>query len=111
MRIREGSKFFLFGPSNCGKTFYVIDFLLNIENFMETYPRKIIFVYTIWQMKYDEILNLVDYFIEDSSDLEEQINSLCKGEATLIIFDDMIGSERLKFVAKFFTVNGRHSYS
>ena len=108
LRIRDGSKFFLFGPSNCGKTFYVVDFLLNIENFTENYPRSIIFVYTIWQKKYDEIMSLVDYFIEDSDQLENQINERCKGQPTLIIFDDMIGSDRLKFVAKFFTVNGRH---
>ena len=108
IRFNNGSKFFVFGPTNCGKTWWWVDFILNVENICSSVPKTICLIYTIWQEKYDEMKNNIDYFIKDSQELESQITNICKGQPTLIIFDDMLNSQNLPFLAKLFTVNGRH---
>ena len=52
--------------------------------------------------------NLVTHFIKDSENISDQINELATGEPIFIIFDDMINSKSLPYIAKLFTVDGRH---
>ena len=55
IRLKENFKLFISGPSRCGKTFFVADLLENIETFAKEPPKKIIYVYNVWQSKFDEM--------------------------------------------------------
>ena len=35
IRFNNGSKFFVFGPTNCGKTWWWADFILNVEKVVD----------------------------------------------------------------------------
>ena len=71
-------------------------------------PTKVIYVYKVWQSKYDEMLSLGVNFKEDNDNIVHDIKSNVTGEPTLIIFDDLIGSSSLKEIANLFTVDARH---
>ena len=50
----------------------------------------------------------VNIFIKDDDNLESNINEYARGRKSLIIFDDLISSNSLPYIAKLFTVKGRH---
>ena len=113
-RIIENFKMYISGPSRCGKSIFITSLLKNKEIFMKKCPEVICFVYSVYQ---EEIYNqlrdgVVNYFIEDDDQLERNIQRIVeenKGKSTLIIYDDLINSNNLSFIAKQFTVTGRHS--
>ena len=53
-------------------------------------------------------LTNVDIFIKDDDNLESNIQKYANGKKPFIIFDDLISSSSLPFIAKLFTVKGRH---
>ena len=65
IRLKENFKLFVSGPSRCGKTFFVSDLLENIESFTKVPPLTIIYIYKVWQSKFDEMKSLVHVFLED----------------------------------------------
>ena len=67
-----------------------------------------IYVYKVWQPKYDEMMSLGVNFKVDHDNIVDDIKSNVTGEPTLIIFDDLFGSSSLKEIANLFTVDARH---
>lgn len=109
LKLIEYFKIFVGGPSRCGKTFFVVDFIQNIERICKEPPTNIIYVYKVWQPKYDEISGMVTLFIKEQEDLVEKIKSHCSSnQSSLIVFDDLINSKTLKEIANLFVVDGRH---
>ena len=48
------------GPSRCGKTYWVVNLLLNAEEHIKPTPKKIVYCYAHWQPKYDVLKKLTD---------------------------------------------------
>ena len=91
VRLKENFKLFISGPSRCGKTVFVSNLLEKINEFAKMPPTKVIYVYKVWQPKYDEMLSLGVNFKEDHDNMVNDIKFNVTGEPTLIIFDDLIG--------------------
>jgi len=108
IRLKESFKLFISGPSRCGKTFFVSDLLENIDSFAKVPPSTILYVYSVWQTKFDEMRTLIDTFIKDSEDAINQIKERALGQSIFVIFDDLINSKSLPEIAALFTVDGRH---
>ena len=108
LRLIENFKIFVGGPSRCGKTFFVVDFIQNLKNISKIPPTNIIYVYKVWQPKYDEIRKLITVFIQEQEDLLEKIKEHLSDQPSLIVFDDLINSKSLKNIAQLFVVDGRH---
>ena len=108
IRLKENFKMFVSGPSRCGKTVFVSKLLENIHAFAKIPPVKVLYIYKVWQPKYDEIVSLGVNFMEDSDNIVNDIKSSVSGQPMLVIFDDLIGSSSLKGIADLFTVDARH---
>ena len=108
IRLKENFKLFVSGPSRCGKTYFVSDIIENIRGFAKQPPSNIIYVYTVWQTKFDEMRSMIDYFVQDDGDITEKIKKMANGKPTLVVFDDLINSKSLSGIAKLFTVDARH---
>ena len=108
IRLKENFKLFVSGPSRCGKTFFISELLENIETFAKDPPETILYIYKIWQTKFDEMKSVVDGFIEDNENVVHQIKELALGQRVFVIFDDLINSKSLVDIATLFTVDGRH---
>lgn len=55
-------------------------------------------------------MSSVDIFIKDDDNLKTNIEKYTQGKKPLIIFDDLISSTSLPFIANLFTVKGRHEH-
>ena len=55
IRLKENFKVFISGLSRCGKTVFVSNLLERINEFAKVQPTKVIYVYKVWQSKYDEM--------------------------------------------------------
>ena len=108
IRLKENFKLFISGPSRCGKTFFVADLLQNIQTFAKQPPSLVIYIYKVWQSKFDEMNNVVHIFLEDQKDIVDKIKEYATGAPILIVFDDMINSSSLSELAPLFTVDARH---
>ena len=108
VRLKENFKLFISGPSRCGKTFFVADLLQNIQTFAKQPPSLVIYIYKVWQSKFDEMNNVVHIFLEDQEDIVDKIKEYATGAPILIVFDDMINSSSLSELAPLFTVDARH---
>ena len=64
IRLKENFKLFVSGPSRCGKTVFVAKLIENIHSFAKQSPNLIIYVYKVWQDKYDEMGLLGVNFME-----------------------------------------------
>ena len=71
IRLKEGFKLFVAGPSRSGKTYFIDTFIKNLDVFATHPPKTIVYVYKVWQPKYGEMK--VDYFIEDCEDLDKKL--------------------------------------
>ena len=111
IRFCENFKIFACGPSRCGKTCFIIDIIQNLQTIAKMPPNKILYVYKVWQQKFDELKEsgIVDHFVQDQKDLIKKLKTLSKGESSLIVFDDLINSSNLQDIANLFVVDGRHS--
>ena len=108
IRLKENFKLFVSGPSRCGKTVFVAKLIENIGHMAKKPPRMIIYVYKVWQDKYDEMKSLGVNFILDNCDIVNDIKAAAQGDPLLVIFDDLIGSKSLEEIASLFTVDARH---
>jgi hypothetical protein len=108
IRLKENFKLFISGPSRCGKTFFVSELLENIESFIKEPPETVVYVYKIWQSKFDEMKTVVDLFVEDNVNVVQHIKEVSVGQRIFVIFDDLINSKSLVDIATLFTVDGRH---
>ena len=71
LRLKENFKLFVTGPSRCGKTVFVSKLLENIHNFAKLPPTKVLYIYKVWQPKYDEIMSLGINFMEDNEKITQ----------------------------------------
>ena len=55
----------------------------NISSFAKQPPSTIIYVYKVWQQKYDEMMSLGVNFILDSDKVVDDIKSAASGQAVL----------------------------
>ena len=108
IRLKENFKLFVSGPSRCGKTFFISELLENIDTFSKDPPETVLYIYKVWQTKFDEMKSVVDGFIEDNENVVQQIKKLALGQRVFVIFDDLINSKSLVDIATLFTVDGRH---
>ena len=108
IRLKENFKLFISGPSRCGKTFFVSELLENIDTITKEPPETIIYVYKVWQSKFDEMKNVVHIFMEDNENVIQNIKDVAQGQGIFVIFDDLINSKSLVDIATLFTVDGRH---
>ena len=108
VRLKENFKLFISGPSRCGKTFFVADLLQNIQTFAAQPPSRVIYIYKVWQTKFDEMKSVVHIFMEDEKNIIDKIKEYATGVPILIVFDDMINSSSLSDLASLFTVDARH---
>ena len=69
LRLKENFKVFISGPSRCGKTVFVSNLLERINEFAKVPPTNVIYVYKVWQSKYDEMLSLGVNFKEDHDNI------------------------------------------
>ena len=111
IRFCENFKIFACGPSRCGKTCFIIDIIQNLQNIAKVPPNKVLYVYKVWQQKFDELREsgIVDHFVQDQTDLVKKLKTLSNREPSLIVFDDLINSSNLQEIANLFVVDGRHS--
>lgn len=111
IRFCKNFKLFACGPSRCGKTCFIIDIIQNLNSIAVAPPTQVIYVYKVWQQKFDEIeeSGLVTHFVKDQEDIVEIVKEKGKGESILIIFDDLINSPNLPEISNLFVVDGRHS--
>ena len=108
IRLKENFKLFISGPSRCGKTVFISKLIENISSFAKQPPSTIIYVYKVWQQKYDELMSLGVNFILDSDNVVDDIKSGASGQPVFVIFDDLINSPSLSSIANLFTVDARH---
>ena len=108
IRLKENFKLFISGPSRCWKTFFVSDLIENIDGFSKQPPSTIVYVYKVWQTKFDELSSIVNIFLADSEDVVNQLKELAVGQPIFVIFDDLINSTSLAHISNLFTVDGRH---
>ena len=108
VRLKENFKLFISGPSRCGKTFFVADLLQNIQTFAKQPPSQVIYIYKVWQSKFDEMKSVVHIFIQDEKNIIDKIKEYATGAPVLVVFDDMINSSSLSDLASLFTVDARH---
>ena len=108
VRLKENFKLFISGPSRCGKTFFVADMLQNIQTFAKQPPSLVVYIYKVWQSKFDEMTNVVHIFLEDQKNIVDKIKEYATGSPILVVFDDMINSSSLSELAPLFTVDARH---
>ena len=111
IRFKENFKIFLCGPSRCGKTVFIKDLLENMSSITKQNISKVIYVYKVWQSIFEDMHSqgLVNIFLEEKDNIIEKIKNLAYGEASLIIFDDLINSKNLEEISNLFVVDGRHS--
>ena len=84
-----------------------MDIVKNIDSFALAPPKKVIYFYKEWQVKFDIMkASMGVEFIEENDNILELVKDL--GTSAFIIFDDMLNSTNLKSVAQIFTVHGRH---
>ena len=86
----ENFKLFVTGPSRCGKTVFVSKLLENIQNFSKLPPTKVLYIYKVWQPKYDEIMSLGVNFMEDNDNVVNNIKSSVSEQPMLVILDWLI---------------------
>ena len=82
--------------------------LQNIQTFAKQPPSFIIYIYKVWQSKFDEMKSLVHVFLQDDENIVSKIKEYANGNPILVVFDDMINSKSLANIAILFTVDGRH---
>ena len=108
VRLKENFNLFISGPSRCGKTFFISDLLENIDSFAKQPPSTIVYVYKVWQAKFDEMKSIVNIFVKDNENVVNEIKRLAAGQSIFVIFDDLINSSSLADISDLFTVDGRH---
>ena len=79
IRLKENFKLFVSGPSRCGKTVFVAKLIENIQSFAKQPPTSIIYVYKVWQNKYEEMQSLGINFMKDNEKAVENIKSAARG--------------------------------
>lgn len=110
IRFRENFKIFVAGPSDSGKTTFVVDLIKNIHHVAVSPPNKIMYYYTEWQSKFDDMksMGIVNLFIKDDDDISFELEKMSETNKLMVIFDDMMNSANIHYIAQLFSVTARH---
>ena len=90
IRLKENFKMFVSGPSRCGKTVFVSKLLEKIYAFAKQPPAKVLYIYKVWQQKFEELLSLGVNFKKDYDNILNDIKASVSGEPIVVIFYLMI---------------------
>ena len=74
----------------------------NIQSFAKESPATVVYVYKVWQSKFDEMKTVVDLYVEDNVNVVQQIKEVALGQRIFVIFDDLINSKSLVDIATLF---------
>ena len=72
IRLKENFKLFVSGPSRCGKTFFISELLENIDTFSKDPPETVLYIYKVWQTKFDEMKSVEEGFSEEYENIVQQ---------------------------------------
>ena len=95
------------GPSRCGKTYWVINLLLNANERIKPAPKTIVYCYSHWQSKYDMLKENMDQVqwhkgMPTKSYLDEITNAI-------VVLDDLMSeSVNDKTLMSIFTKQSHH---
>ena len=113
LQIKEHFKIFMQGPAGCGKSTWVYRLLENLPRIAKHIPKQVLYIYTVQQAWMGEMLKkkLVQHFIKGNDDIEAVLEEHFQNESSsLVIFDDQMHSKvTTAYVAKLFTIDGRHN--
>ena len=107
LKLRHPFTFCCVGPTGCGKTVFIKKLLKNVNTMFDPIPEKIIYVYSIWQNIYTEILQEKPSieFIQENIDIE----SLDSDKINLLVLDDLMEeTKNSQDVSKIFTKASHH---
>ena len=55
LKLKHPFNMLVSGPSNCGKTVFMLKFIENLQHLCEPVPQKIIWAFSEWQPSYDKL--------------------------------------------------------
>jgi len=84
LKVKNPISFLVSGASGAGKTYWIFQLINNLEKVIVSEITKVYYFYTIWQDKFDEYINKVE-FIQRMPDLE----ALKNARRSLVILDDL----------------------
>lgn len=100
------------GPSNSGKTFFVKMLLQNAGKLISKKIDNIVFIYSVWQPLYDDLLNMYDNNIKFIEGIPQTLDDdvlFPVNKTSLVIIDDfMQDASNNKQIEKLFTVYVHH---
>ena len=95
------------GPSCCGKTYFTLNFLKDLDR--QVYPKitKIVYFYSEWQKEYESFVDHVTF----CQGIPDNFDNFSKNEQALIILDDQMGNENKLIMALFFKLSHHRNIS
>ena len=92
------------GPSSCGKTYFLLKILNNIQEFIFPVPKKIVYCFSEWQPSFDKFIHKIEF----KKGLDE-IDDLNNFQENLLIFDDLMNEcQNDKDILHLFTRGSHH---
>jgi len=115
-KIQSPESLFICGGTMSGKTFLTKELLLNREHLFDPVPREIIYCYTIWQKKFDELqakLGDAIIFRQDVPTLSELKENYSEDEDhRILVLDDKLSllreSAEGRNILQIFTIGHQH---
>lgn len=92
IRWRHPFSAILAGPSNCGKSYFIKNLLLNAKSTLSTVPNNIVWYFACWQPLYTELLKSFP-FIKFVEGLPSRLNDdelLPLNKVNLVVIDDLM---------------------
>lgn len=105
LRLKCPFSMIVCGPSNCGKTTWVVELLRKRKEVFNKESDNVIWFYKVWQDSYERNKDIVNHF-EQGMCTMEWLETNAKPNTTIVI-DDM-ASEATDDTAKIFTVGSHH---
>jgi hypothetical protein len=101
----------VFGPSQVGKTTFVLKLIENVESMFMTKPQRILYCYSAWQSSYEKLENLPYVTLNEGVPTRAQMEEFTfDRQPTLLVLDDLM-SKIIKDpdVQHYVTVLGHHN--
>lgn len=111
-RLQWPFSFVISGPSNSGKTFFVKMLLQNAGKLISKKIDNIVFIYSVWQPLYDDLLKMYNHDIKFIEGIPQTLDDdvlFPANKTSLVIIDDfMQEASSNKEIEKLFTVYVHH---
>jgi len=101
----------VFGPSQVGKTTFVLRLIENSESMFTTKPERILYCYSSWQPSYEKLAKLPHVTLNEGVPTRTQVEEFTYDKSpTLLVLDDLM-SQVIKDpdVQHYVTVLGHHN--